>query len=135
MKRHTLYRTIPAMVMTTAVALQAEGTPTTAHATTRPAARSQTFNGPTEDTRHGPIQVSIVVKSKKISNVKASISPQEDGRSPFLQQRAMSVLKQEVLKAQSAKIDTVSGATETSEAYVQSLAAAIKTARKAKALK
>jgi uncharacterized protein with FMN-binding domain len=40
-----------------------------------------------------------------------------------------------VLKAKSAKIDIVSGATETSEAYVQSLGTAIKKARKAKALK
>jgi uncharacterized protein with FMN-binding domain len=39
------------------------------------------------------------------------------------------------LTAQSAKIDVVSGATETSEAYIQSLQSAIKKARKAKALK
>jgi uncharacterized protein with FMN-binding domain len=44
-------------------------------------------------------------------------------------------LKQEVLKAQSSKIDEVSGATETSDAYIQSLQSAIKKARKAKALK
>jgi uncharacterized protein with FMN-binding domain len=47
----------------------------------------------------------------------------------------MPILKQETLKAQSADIDTMSGATESSEAYIQSLGAAISTARKAHALR
>jgi uncharacterized protein with FMN-binding domain len=99
------------------------------------ATKARTFKGPTEDTQHGPVQVSIVVKSKKIVKVQASISPLDDGRSPFLQERAIPVLKQETLTAQSAKIDVVSGATETSEAFIQSLQVAIKLAKHAKALR
>jgi len=44
-------------------------------------------------------------------------------------------LKQETLKSQSATIDTVSGATDTSGAYITSLQAAVKAARHAKELK
>jgi uncharacterized protein with FMN-binding domain len=120
--------------MTAAAVLQTGGSLERAHASPL-SSGSLMFKGPTEDTRHGPVQVSIVVKSKKIVNVKASIAPDEDGRSPFLQSRAVPLLKQEVLTAQSAKIDEVSGATETSDAYIQSLQSAIKKARKAKALK
>lgn len=134
MKRSAIYRSIPAIAMTAAAALQVGGLGT-AHASPLGSSKSKTFTGPTEDTRHGPVQVSIIVKSKKIVNVKTATSPLDDGRSPFLQGRAIPILKQETLAAQSAKIDTVSGATETSEAYIQSLQAAIKKAQKAKALK
>jgi uncharacterized protein with FMN-binding domain len=99
------------------------------------AAKSKTFKGPTEYGRHGPVQVSIVVKSKKIVKVTAAISPAGDGRSPFLQGRAIPILRQETLAAQSAKINVVSGATETSDGYIQSLQSAIHKARKAKALR
>jgi uncharacterized protein with FMN-binding domain len=133
MKSHTIRRAVPAALITTAAALQA-GSLEPAHAASL-AARSQTFKGPTVETMHGPVQVSIVVKSKKIVNVKTFISPNSDGRSPFLQERAVPLLKQETLKAQSAKIDVVSGATETSEAFITSLQSAIKKAHKANALK
>jgi uncharacterized protein with FMN-binding domain len=135
MKRNHLYQSMPVAVMSVAAVLGAAGSLQSAHASRPNAGSSQTFKGPTEDTRHGPVQVSIVVKSKKIVNVKAGIAPNEDGRSPFLQSHAVPMLKQEVLTAQSAKINEVSGATETSDAYIQSLQSAIKKARKANALK
>lgn len=134
MKSHTFRRAVPAALITTAATLQFGSIVEPAHASA-PAAKSQTFKGPTEETMHGPVQVSIVVKSKKIVNVKTFINPNSDGRSPFLQQRAVPILKQETLKAQSAHIDAVSGATEFSDAYDQSLQSAIKKAQKAKALK
>jgi len=98
------------------------------------AAKAQTFKGPTEQSQYGPIQVSIVVKSKKITTVNVANSP-PDARAVTLQGQAIPVLKRETLKAQSAKINTVSGATQTSQAFVQSLQSAIKKAKKAKALK
>jgi uncharacterized protein with FMN-binding domain len=133
MKRNTIYRSIPAVLMTGAAALPGSALGI-AHASPLDSSKAKTFKGPTEITQHGPVQVSIVVKSKKIVNVLAAISPPDDGRSPFLQSRAIPILKQEVLTAQSAKIDEVSGATEFSDAYIQSLQAAIKKAHKAEAL-
>lgn len=98
------------------------------------AAKSRTFKGPTIGDQHGPVQVSIVVKSRKITKVSVANSP-ADARSVIIQGNAIPLLKRETLKAQSAKINEVSGATETSGAYIQSLQAAVKTAGHDKALK
>lgn len=134
MRRTTLYRTLPIALLGTAGTLQVAPSLSIAHAAAS-AATARTFKGPTEETQHGPVGVSIVVKKGKIVDVKTKIAPLQDGRSPFLQGRAVPILRSEVLKAQSTRIDTVSGATETSEAFIQSLQSAIKSARKARALK
>jgi uncharacterized protein with FMN-binding domain len=55
-------------------------------------------------------------------------------RSVFINEQALPLLRQEVLRAQSARIDEVSGATLTSDAYDASLQAAIAAAKKAHAL-
>lgn len=83
--------------------------------------------------RWGPIQVTISVKNKKITNVTATVSP-DNPRSNFIESQALPLLKQEVLQAQSATIDAVSGATDTSDGYVTSLQSAVKKAIKAKVL-
>ncbi|GAC1320993.1 MAG: hypothetical protein NVSMB22_06000 [Chloroflexota bacterium] len=98
------------------------------------ATKTQTFKGPVEYVDHGPVQVSIVVKNKRITGVKVANAP-DGGRSVFLQGQAIPILKQETLQAQSANINEVSGATDTSTAYVQSLQSAVKKARQEKALK
>jgi uncharacterized protein with FMN-binding domain len=74
-----------------------------------------TYKGPAVDERWGTVQISVVVKSKKITGVKAAVSV-HTGRSQFITDQALPVLKQEVLQAQSANIDTVSGATDLSDA-------------------
>ena len=57
--------------------------------------------------------------------------PDDDGKSVRINQRALPELQSEVLTAQSAQVDTVSGATYTSNAYVKSLQSAIDEARAA----
>lgn len=91
------------------------------------------YKGPAVDERWGTVQVSIVVKNKKITGVKPNVSV-HTGRSQFITEQALPLLKQEVLQAQKATIDTVSGATDLSQAYATSLQAAVKKAIKAKAL-
>ena len=115
----------------TFAALAAGGVLTSAPAL---AATPTTFKGSTAGERWGTVQVSVVVKSKKITNVKATVSV-HTGRSQFITDQALPLLKQEVLQAQSASIDTVSGATDLSDAYITSLQAAVNKARAAKALK
>lgn len=97
-------------------------------------ATTQKYKGPSVDMRWGPVQVTIYVKSKKITDVKTS-APTERPRSAFINDQAVPMLREEVLQAQSAEIDEISGATMTSDAFVESLQAAIKKAQKAKALK
>ena len=83
--------------------------------------------------RWGPIQVTITVENKKITNVTAAVSP-DNPRSNFIESQAIPLLRQEVLRAQSANIQLVSGATDISQAYVTSLQAAVKKATTAEAL-
>lgn len=93
------------------------------HATATPAAPS-TFAGTTMQTRYGPIQVTIMASGKKINAVTVTNSPQ-DPRSQSIETQAIPTLKQETLRAQSASIDVVSGATYTSDGYIQSLQSAL----------
>ncbi len=83
-------------------------------------APSGTFDGSDVNFRFGDVQVSVVLNAGKITDVKANANP-DTARSTFIDQQAVPQLRQEVLQAQSANIDTVSGATYTTEAYVQSL--------------
>ncbi|WIY00746.1 FMN-binding protein [Amycolatopsis mongoliensis] len=84
-----------------------------------------TFTGSAADTRYGPVQVQITVSGGKITDVQAIEYPQESGRDVRINSAAVPELNQEALQAQSAQIDTVSGATYTSEGYQQSLQSAI----------
>lgn len=128
-----MHRKLVTLSLTTLAALPVAGTlasPASAASSTK----AQTFKGPTEYVDHGPVQVSIVVKNKKITGVTVTNSP-EGGRSVQIQGQAIPILKQETLRAQSASINEVSGATDTSVGYIQSLQAAVKAAKQRKALK
>ncbi|MEU4237342.1 FMN-binding protein [Actinoplanes sp. NPDC026619] len=85
----------------------------------------QTFTGSVAQTRWGPVQVSITVSGKKITDVAVPTYPSENGRDVEINARALPILRQETLDAQSADIDTVSGATVTSDGYLESLQAAL----------
>lgn len=85
---------------------------------------STTVEGPVISTRFGPVQVSIVVSGGQIQDVVAGQLP-AGGHSGRISSFAEPILREEALQAQSASIDTVSGATYTSDAYAQSLQAAI----------
>jgi uncharacterized protein with FMN-binding domain len=129
MKSTTITRRI-APILLGGAAIAPFGSALTAHA----AAKTQSFTGSTYAGEHGPIQVTIKVKSSKIINVAYANSP-EPGRSEFIQSQALPMLKQETLSAQSYRINYISGATETSEAYALSLRSAISKAKSHKALK
>ncbi|WP_328457925.1 FMN-binding protein [Amycolatopsis sp. NBC_00438] len=100
-------------------------TRTTSPATPAPAGGGGTFTGEAADTRYGPVQVQITVAGGKITDAQAVQYPQESGRDVRINSAAVPELNQEALQAQSAQIDTVSGATYTSEGYQQSLQSAI----------
>ena len=141
------HRSIPAILATAAIAIPAGATwavahqpvgatATTARATATPTSRKTTthkapakistykYTGPSVDMEWGPVQVTIVVKGKRITDVQAS-APTERSRSAFINQQAIPMLRGEVLQAQSATIDLIGGATLTSEAYAQSLQAVV----------
>ncbi|WP_405554498.1 FMN-binding protein [Streptomyces canus] len=83
-------------------------------------ASSQTVDGSALSTEKGPVQVQVTFSGRKITAVKMLQQPNHPQTTA-----AVPVLVAETLEAQSADIDTVSGATITSEAYKESLQAAI----------
>ncbi|MDQ0662475.1 uncharacterized protein with FMN-binding domain [Arthrobacter ulcerisalmonis] len=86
---------------------------------------SGTYKGTTVQTRFGPVQVQITVANGKITDVTALQLTNTDGKSIRISNRAAPLLRSKVLAAQSADVQTVSGATITSDAYLTSLQAAI----------
>src|SRR5437588_4671044 len=102
--------------------------PRTTPPTTRAPSSNRTVDGPVVDTRYGPVQVEVVVAGGRITDVKALEFPSEARRSQSISEQALPMLRDEVLSAQSANIDTISGATYTSDAYGQSLQAALDSA-------
>ncbi|WP_405971132.1 FMN-binding protein [Streptomyces sp. NBC_00988] len=89
---------------------------------------TKTVTGDTVQTQWGPVQVKITVKSGKITDVTAVQSPSDNPRDQEINSYALPELRREVLAAQSASIDTVSGATYTSDGYRQSLQSALDSA-------
>ncbi|MFE9206021.1 FMN-binding protein [Micromonospora sp. NPDC007230] len=84
-----------------------------------------TVTGSVAQTRWGPVQVRITVSGGKITDVTAVQVPDGNRRDQEINDFAVPVLRQEALAAQSARIDTVSGATVTSDGYRESLQSAI----------
>lgn len=89
-----------------------------------------TFTGAEIQTRWGPVQVQIVVKGGKVTDVQEVEAPDSHDRSVEINDEAAPILRDEALKAQSADLDLVSGATITWDGYRQSLQAALDLARR-----
>ena len=122
--------TVPPSVSSTLPAVAGQPAPATTQppgATTSVAAAGgactgKTIDGPTVDTRWGPVQVEAVVSATgKICDVDAIQSPNSHGRSIRINEEALPILHTEVMKAQSANINGVSGATVTTRGYQRSL--------------
>ena len=76
-------------------------------------------------TLYGPVQVAVVEQGGRITDVKTPQMPTEHAQSAFISERVAPLLREEVLQAQSAQINIVSGATFTSEGYAESLQQAL----------
>jgi len=95
--------------------------------TTRPspAPAAIAYTGGVASTRWGPVQVRITVRGGKVTRAQAVQYPQGTSQDAQINGYALPVLDQEVVQKQSASIDTISGATVTSDGYLQSLQSAI----------
>ena len=81
--------------------------------------------GNVANTAYGPVQVQLVVKASKIVKVNIIEQPESSEHDLQIGQFAFPKLIAETITAQSARIDTVSGATYTSGGYLKSLQSAI----------
>jgi uncharacterized protein with FMN-binding domain len=124
-------------VRTTGVAATSSGggaatdTPSTAPATSPTTAPSanKTVDGALITTRFGDVQVEAVLSGSRLVDVSTLTLPTDRPRSAQISSIAAPILRREALAAQGASINTVSGATYTSDAYARSLQAAIDAAR------
>jgi uncharacterized protein with FMN-binding domain len=106
----------------------ATGSNTTTSPSTPTAASSQpaiTVDGASEMTRYGVVQVRVVIANGAITDVTALQYPQSEREDIRINSKAVPMLRAQVLAAQSAKIDGVSGATFTTDGYVTSLQSAL----------
>lgn len=144
-------RTLTVVALSTVLASQAASAIAAVKSTTATSVTpskkviSQKFTGTaSEADRWGPVQVSIVIRKttttdaagkKKVSRKMTALTvtqyPQSNRRSVSINEQALPILKQEALTAQSASVNAVSGATDTSYAFADSLNAAIVAALKA----
>jgi uncharacterized protein with FMN-binding domain len=99
---------------------------------------SRSVTGPLVDvSRWGQLQVSIKVrlttttvgtkktKSFKITDIKYPVYPNHTDRSAYISSQALPLLRQEVLQIKGSTINLVSGATDTSYAFVDALRGAL----------
>jgi len=84
-----------------------------------------TFDGTQVQTRFGTVQVRVTIQDGKITEVTPLQLTDAERKSAQISSRAAPVLRSEVLQAQSANVQTIGGATVTSDAYLTSLQAAL----------
>jgi uncharacterized protein with FMN-binding domain len=94
------------------------------------ASGTRTLTGDTVRTRYGPVRVRVTVKDGRLTDVTALAFPADSPRDRQISSYAVPRLTREALTAQSADIDTVSGATYTSEGYRRSLQSALDSANR-----
>jgi uncharacterized protein with FMN-binding domain len=109
----------PASSTSASSATSSASTSSAAQATTK------TVTGDSTDTRWGPVQVKITVTNGKITSATAVDYPTNNGRDQEINSSAIPTLVQESIGKTNAEIDAVSGATYTSDGYIQSLQSAL----------
>ncbi len=88
-----------------------------------------TYTGAAADAYYGTVQVQAVVQDGALASVTFLQYPSDRRTSQQINSRAMPILKSEAIQAQSANVSGVSGATHTSEAFIQSLGDALAQAK------
>ena len=88
-----------------------------------------TYTGSVDDAVWGNVQVQVVIQNGKITSVQFLQHPNDRSRSIEINQYADPILINEAIQAQSANVDIVTGATDSSDAFIQSLTDALAQAK------
>ncbi|HWA31851.1 MAG TPA: FMN-binding protein [Candidatus Paceibacterota bacterium] len=88
-----------------------------------------TFTGASVDAYFGNVQVSATISGGKLTNIAFLEYPSDNRTSLGKSQMSLPRLKQEAITAQSANVNIISGATQTSEGFMQSLSSALSKAK------
>ena len=95
----------------------------------KPPFKDGRYTGNSANAFYGNIQVQVNISGGKISDVQFLQHPDHATRSIAINTVAMPNLKQEAIQAQSADVNIVSGATDSSNAFIQSLSSALTQAK------
>lgn len=87
--------------------------------------RDGTYTGSSANAYYGYVQVRVTITNGRIADVAFLNYPQDRGTSRNINSYAMPQLTQEAIAAQSASVNGVSGASDTSAAFRQSLSSAL----------
>lgn len=87
------------------------------------------YTGTAADAYYGNIQVQAVISGGKLTDVIFLQHPSDNRTSESINTQAMPYLKEEALQKKSAQVDVVSGASDSSQAFVQSLGSALAQAK------
>lgn len=87
------------------------------------------YTGQVADAFYGNIQVQVIISGGKLTDVKFLQYPNDRRTSIEINSQAMPMLRQEAIQAQSANVDVISGASDTSSAFIQSLGSALQKAK------
>jgi uncharacterized protein with FMN-binding domain len=88
-----------------------------------------TYTGAAADAYYGTVQIQVVIQNGKLVTVNFLSYPSDRRTSQYINAQAMPQLKSEAIAAQSANVSGVSGASDTSAAFIQSLGSALTQAK------
>jgi uncharacterized protein with FMN-binding domain len=88
-----------------------------------------TYTGDAADAFYGNIQVQATIANGRITNIQFLQYPNDRSRSVYINSQADPMLAQEAIQAQSAQVDIISGATDSSQAFIQSMQSVLNKAK------
>lgn len=88
-----------------------------------------TYDGSIEDAFYGNLQVQAVIRAGRLVDVKPLLYPNDNRTSILINSQAFPMLRDEAVNAQSANVDIISGASDSSPAFERSLSSALKKAQ------
>lgn len=91
--------------------------------------RDGSYTGIVADAYYGNVQVKAIIQGGKLTDVLILDYPRDRQTSQYINNQAMPMLVSEAIVAQSANVDTISGASASSPAFRQSLASALAQAK------
>jgi uncharacterized protein with FMN-binding domain len=83
------------------------------------------YTGSVENAIYGSVQVSAIISGGRLISVNILQKPDAPGHTTDVSQESLPILVTEAIQAQSANVQIVSGATQTSQAFQQSLSVAL----------
>ncbi len=124
-KPSTLASTSSATTKTRTTSTSSNATSKSSTASKSSSAQARSATGDDVTYRYGDLQVIVTMSGSRITNVSIAQLNESDAHSQMIDQSAIPQLERETVSAQSAKIDAISGASYTSQAYEQSLQSAL----------